>query len=592
MKWVLSCIVLIFFCFLPSSVFAQDTGWVINNYTSDISVEKNGEVSVVETISVDFKNLEKHGIFRFIPYEYTDSETGVKTYTEIDVTSVIQDSDKSEYDEYTEDGNVVIKIGDPDETISGKHEYVIAYKVKGILRGFENHDELYWNVIGPYWEVPIERASARVTLPQESITQADCFVGTLGSQFHCESNQVNGTLAEFKTVRVLNPYEGLTIVVGYEKGIIPILTVQRPKTFFEKFIAWPSLATLISVTVFGIVTVFFLWFKGGRDFWNQQQFNKNIHHKGEVKPFGGHETIVVEYTPPEKLPPAVLGVLIDETAHTHDVTATIIDLATKGYLTITEIPKKWMFGSVDYELKRKKVDYKDLYQYEKLLLTELFESGEAVKVSSLKKTFYDSLKKVKDELYKEVIDRNLFSANPESIRNKYVIIAIFVIVGGVWAAGMTIANNLIYLADISIGFAVSGLFLLLFAHSMPRRTAYGRELYRRVRGYQLFIGNVEKHRQKFFEKKNMFNEVLPYAIVFELTKKFSDSMKDMGVEPSKTSTWYHGVSPLNTYMFASHVNSFSNSFGTAIASTPSSSGGFSGGGSSGGGFGGGGGGSW
>ena len=94
----------------------------------------------------------------------------------------------------------------------------------------------------------------------------------------------------------------------------------------------------------------------------------------------------------------------------------------------------------------------------------------------------------------------------------------------------------------------------------------------------------------FFEKKNMFNEVLPYTIIFGLTGKFAKALKDMGLKPANPS-WYHGTQAFNALYFSSSVNNFSNSLSTAISSAPKSSG-FSGGGSSGGGFGGGGGGSW
>lgn len=591
MKYFLSGLVALVYFLFPITTFAQEN-WVINTYSSDIRIQSTGELYVTENITVDFYSLEKHGIFRFIPYVYEDPQSGEKTYTEVEIEEVLQDSEVAESDVYREDYNVVIKIGDPNKTISGKHSYTITYRVKGVLRGFEDYDELYWNVIGPYWEVPIEKAEAKVTLAQDGITKADCFVGSLGSTFHCSSQIDTPTRAVFQTERQLNPYEAFTVVVGYEKGIVPLLKVERPKTFIERFFEWPSLLTFAFVFLLGIVSAFFVWFRFGRDFWTKNPLTRNIHEKGSVKPIGGHETIVVEYTPPEKLPPAVLGVLVDEKAHTHDVTATIIDLATRGYLSITEVPKKWMFGSVDYQLKLEKDTFKNLFSYEKLLLTELFDDGDTVTVSSLKKSFYTSLKKVKDELYTEVAKRNLFLSNPDSIRTKYFLIAFFILFAGVGLFIFSITLDNIFLADIALGGAFCGLCFVIISSFMPRRSAYGRDLYRRVRGYELFIGNVEKHRQKFFESKNMFNEVLPYAIVFGLTKKFARAMDEMGVKPSQTTTgWYHGVTPLNTALLASHINDFSNSVGTAIASTPSSSSGFSGG-SSGGGFGGGGGGSW
>ena len=124
---------------------------------------------------------------------------------------------------------------------------------------------------------------------------------------------------------------------------------------------------------------------------------------------------------------------------------------------------------------------------------------------------------------------------------------------------------------------------------MERKTACGREMFRRAQGYELFVSTVENHRQKFFENRNMFNEVMPYAIVFGLTEKFAKAFKDMGLEPKQPS-WYSGTGTFNAVAFGSTMSSFSNSLSSAMASSPGGSG-FSGGSSSGG-FGGGGGGSW
>jgi len=125
---------------------------------------------------------------------------------------------------------------------------------------------------------------------------------------------------------------------------------------------------------------------------------------------------------------------------------------------------------------------------------------------------------------------------------------------------------------------------------MPRKTAYGRECYRRAKGYYVFINSAERYRQRYFEKQDMFNEVLPYAIIFGVTKKFAKKMEKMGVEPKQTD-WYVGPHPFAIGIFAGNIQDFSSSLSSAMATVPSSSGGFSGG-SAGGGFGGGGGGSW
>lgn len=587
MKRLIFFIIALLFFFFPTSVLA-DEGWIIENFNSDITIQKNGTVDVIETIEVDFNTLSKHGIYRDIPYVY--EAKGKQTYTEIDIKSVKQNFSDAEYETTKTGGFVRLKIGDPDKTITSKNQYTIVYEVKGVLRGFPEHDEFYWNVTGNNWPIVIQKASVTVRSPFADTTQITCYEGYIGLTAECMIVSESPREAKFTTYNPLNEGQGLTAVVGYKKNLIPLLTVERPKTFWEKFTDWPSLASLATLFAFGIGTVVYLWYKTGRDLWYGSVLFGTKGYQGSIKPIGAHETTVVEYTPPENLRPAELGVLMDERAHTHDVVATIVDLAGRGFLTITEVPKKWLFGKTDYILNKKDKSDSQLLGYEKMLLDELFKTGNEIKVSSLKKTFYDELKKIKDELYSEVVKKGLFPSDPEKIRGKYFAIGFVLAFIGVSLIGYTISTGIVYLTDLCFGLLVSGIVCMLFSRHMPRRTAYGREMYRRTKGYRLFIEKAETHRQKFFEKKNLFNEVLPYTIVFGLTDKFAKAMDEIGLKATSP-TWYSGTHHFNTHTFGASMNDFSSSLSSAMASTPSNSGGFSGG-SSGGGFGGGGGGSW
>jgi uncharacterized membrane protein len=545
-------------------------------------------VDVTEILEVDYRANEKHGIFRDIPYVYQD-EGRTKTYTEIQVKNVLRDSAKEPYEIQKNDGNIRIKIGDAGKTISGKHEYQILYTAKGILRSFSDHDELYWNVTGNNWPTNIDAASSVVILPKGKMEKVACYEGYSGSPGECQSEIDSPTSASYTASRFISEGEGMTIVAGFTKGLVPIIVVPRPKTFWEKFIEWPSQVTLWTGILGALGFIVYTWYKKGRDPWFGQSVTEIEGGQEKPMPIGAHETVVVEFTPPENLRPAEIGVLMDQRADTVDVVATIIDLATRGYLTITEVPKKWVFGSTDYELIQKKQPDTSLRNYEKILLNKLFDSGDIVRVSSLKQTFYEELKQVKDALYTDVVTKGFFPKNPDQVWQNYFATGIvFVVLGGV-GISITVGNDLIILSDLCFALIVAGVLFVLFSFFMPRRSAKGREMYRRARGYHLFINSAEKYRQQFFEKKNLFNEVLPYAIMFGLTDKFFNAMKDIGIKPS--TTWYVGSHPFSYSGFNSSMGAFTSSMSTAIASTPKSSGGFSGG-SSGGGFGGGGGGSW
>src|SRR5207249_7559347 len=89
-------------------------------------------------------------------------------------------------------------------------------------------------------------------------------------------------------------------------------------------------------------------------------------------PLFEHGIYPVEYAPPEGIKPGQVGTLIDETANPLDVTATIVDLAVRGYLRIEEISKTGWFGKPDWWLVKLKAG-EGLLPYEVRLFDGLFE---------------------------------------------------------------------------------------------------------------------------------------------------------------------------------------------------------------------------
>ncbi|MCC2631982.1 MAG: hypothetical protein K0S20_681 [Patescibacteria group bacterium] len=577
---------------LPFQVKAAGPGWEISRFESDIRILQDGRAEITEKIDVDFKSLEKHGIFRDIPYSYRLPD-GNTLYTKIEVQKVLQDGESIPYDSGQNSGVVRLKIGDADKTINGPHSYSLSYIATGILKGFEGYDELYWNVTGNEWEVPIGSAFARVSLPGGQILQSSCYRGGSGSTATCQG-AAQGSVYEAST-GALAIGEGMTVAAGFTKGLVPLLAVTASEAGEVSpldSVSWPLVVALALLsTAAGLTLLFRRWWTGGRDGWMAPLGSQEENTSGKPVPFAYNDTVVPEYQAPEQLRPAEIGVLLDEKADMVDLTSTIVDLAARGYLTITEVPKKGMFGSVDYTFVRTEKLATDLQEYETLILNGIFsgESKEA-SLSDLKNTFYTNLPGIRDSLYKGVIGKKLFPSNPQSVRNNFYLL-------GALMAGLSIPLLILGLATgwvLALGLApammICGLAVLVTARSMPRRTAWGRELYRRAKGYRLFLSSTEKFRQPFLEKEGVFGELLPYAMVFGVTKKLAQAFKGMDI-PVSSPGWYVGTGHFNPVLFGASMDSFSRSLGSAMASAPSSSG-SGGGGFSGGGFGGGGGGSW
>ena len=137
-----------------SPALAQ-TSEVIHSYDVAIEIRADDSIRVTEVIAYDFGSTPHHGIFRDVPTREAYDDRYDRVFP-LHVESVEATGGASaDYEVSQEPGGITrIKIGDPDETITGAHTYTIVYTVEAAMNGFRDHDELYWNAIGEYWEVP------------------------------------------------------------------------------------------------------------------------------------------------------------------------------------------------------------------------------------------------------------------------------------------------------------------------------------------------------------------------------------------------------------------------------------------------------
>ncbi|MET0920226.1 MAG: DUF2207 domain-containing protein [Acidimicrobiia bacterium] len=583
----------------------------ISSYDTDLTIESDGGLLVKETIAYDFGSTPKHGIFRTIPVRvnYAPKDNYDRVYP-IDVISVTASNGASGQYSTSESGDdLEIKIGDPDTTITGAHTYEITYRVKGAYNAFEDHDELVWNAVGDRWPVTITTARAVVHAPGD-ITGVNCAAGSYGSNSPCGSAEHSGSTATFTSPEPLGllPYQGMTVTVGLPKGAVPPPEpiLEERFNFASAFRVTPAtggISGAILVLILGALGV--LLFLVGRDRRYQGSavdaaFTAKPGTPEERAPIQESET-PVEFVPPDGLRPGQIGTLVDFEANPLDVTATIVDLAVRGYLVIEETDEQGLFRKADWKLSEtdKGVaaqdmtgDDAELLQYERKLLQGLFRDGREVQLSELHNTFATRMQSVQKELMNDAMKRKWFAGKPNVVHGWWIFAGIVLSGFGILVTVGLAATT--HAALIGVPFIVGGIALLVAAKWMPHRTAKGYAVLRRADGFRRFIDESEKSRAQFAEKKNLFSEYLPYAVVFGATKKWANAFAGLDDEPPDTTYWYRGNHAFTYLAFTGAIDSFSVSSAGTLTSAPSTSGssGFSGGGFSGGGGGGGGGGSW
>ena len=231
---------------------------VINSFKSDILLQKNASLLVKETINVEFP-YPKHGIFRSIPVSYRAG--GKNINADFEVVSITNENGKNYRYEKSRSGQYIkLKIGDPDETITGLHTYLITYVIDDVVIRYDTHDEIYWNVTGSEWDTQILESESKVNSPYANITRVDCFAGVFGSnEKYCQQSFDKDT-ADFSATTNLGTGSDFTIVVSLDKNN-ELAFPSKLSVFLETlFDNWGYV-----VSVLPFVSIFYYWYKGGRD---------------------------------------------------------------------------------------------------------------------------------------------------------------------------------------------------------------------------------------------------------------------------------------------------------------------------------------
>src|SRR5271165_1569384 len=375
--------------------------------------------------------------------------------------------------------------------------------------------------------------------------------------------------------------EGLTADVYITKGVL----TEPSKLTFAMWFLRSNVIVLLPLWAF--IVMFFFWWTKGRD----------PHPDISVAPM---------YEPPKGMTPAEVGTLIDDEVHARDITATLVDLAVKGYIKIEETDSKvLMFTHRDYtfhSLKDPSTWRSDsLQSHERVMLNHLFAGGATqVRMSELRNHFYVAIPTMKETVLSELRNKGMYSVDPDSAHA-------YVGLGVLLTAAPFAILQLFHLADVfgSPGLLIASgivavIIVILFARVMTAKSLKGVRTKVEILGLQEFITRVDSDRLQRMPP-DTFEKILPYAMALGIENRWAKSFEGVVQNPPN---WYVGPTPyvgFNPIFFAGSMHAMATDAHQAFVAAPrasstgsgwSSGGGFGGGGFSGGGFGGGGGGAF
>ncbi|MDH2426972.1 DUF2207 domain-containing protein [Sphaerisporangium sp. TRM90804] len=442
-------------------------------------------------------------------------------------------------------------------TLGGGGRAAIEYDVTGAVTPVGGGEELRWFAVNG-WSAPVRGAVVRLTGP--SIVQnLSCFAGDLTAATGCTAASMDesGTRAEFEQ-QGLGPSQAFTVVVGFPPG------TSGAKPILERRFELASAFTLSPVTGGALAALLVLLLGGvALLYWTRGRDARVIDSEaGAVTPIENGR-----FSPPDGVRPGQIGTLLDEQADVIDVTATVVDLAVRGFLRIDEQPRG-AYDAPDWLLvKVPGAPVDSLLDYERALYNAIFDGEESVLLSHLHGSFAARLGKVRDALYRDVVTQGWFARRPDSVRTRWTTLGVIVAGLGVLAT-VALAWFTTY-GLLGLAVIIAGAALSVGGQYMPARTSKGASALAHTLGFREYLASGAVGEVPAAQRIELFSRYLPYAVVFDNVDRWARVVSSMNGDGTRADNlyWYHGPAEWDLSKFADSMRTFTLTTSGAISAS-------------------------
>ncbi|MBR8744720.1 DUF2207 domain-containing protein [Nocardiopsis sp. MG754419] len=519
--------------------------------------------------------LDQHGVLsgeeslRFegeAPATFTRALTATMIYDtdhdrRFDITGVSAvDADGATLDVETEEAGGALLVHIPTEGTRGVR---LSYRVGGTVGEVAQGVQVEWRAVGAYSH-PVRSTDVTVTapLPPEALS---CLAGEPRSSMYCTASDMGdeAVVAHFLQAD-MGPDDRLDIVVNYPPGTAegePILT--RRWSLASAFKITPATASvfglLLLVLVGGLIALIRI---RGRD----ERALRREASEGDHAPVEPGEHGRLRFHAPDDVHPGQIGTLVDERVDIADLTASVLDLAVRGYIRVEELPHEH-FTSVDWRLVRLDGPRGDtLLASEWLLLDALFGEKRTVRLSELASPRHSEdlparIDRVREELYRDMVRLKWFSRSPSRVRGVWTTVGMVTTAGGVLLTVLLAAFTSAAFTGLAV--IIAGAAVTAGAQYMPAKTALGSSVYAHTMGFRDYLLSPRAQSAPAGQRVELYSRYLPYAVIFDDVERWANILAGAAIadlEPEELDGdglhWYTGPREWRIEDFTDSITTF------------------------------------
>ncbi len=527
----------------------------VSRYSAIVKVVPDGSIEVTETVIFDLgADPIDSAQRRFVTQETYDADAD-RVYDVNDLT--VDAGQAAAAVTMSSDDGVDTATVDFAEEQSGELRLRFSYTVDGVVASTVDGLEVRWPVVQGF-DVPVSNATVEWNAPD--VLWLSCLAGSPGSSRPCTTAQLAEIPSPTMSQLELDTGEQLVGILGLgaQSGVQASADVQPRRSLTRSFTAtgtelWVALASLL----LGLLAALALWWRRGRD--------SRPTRADSAAPLLATREDRVLFAPPSGVRPGQMGTLVDERVDIIDVSSTIIDLATRNYLFIEELPRDH-YGPMDWLLLRRNDAGDELLGYEREIFDVVFAESAQVRVSELDTRVRDRLAAIQASMYDDMVAQGWFAERPDSVRNRWTAAGWVLVAAGVVLTVVLAFTGTFGLLGLAV--VIAGAALALAGQLAPARTAKGADVLAGLKRFREYLERADMADLPAGQREELISRIYPYALVFGLGERWAEALAatDDDPDPDEPIYWYGAPRDWHLSDAAPSLGHLSTTLNAAIAS--------------------------